>query len=93
LLPGEGEPIRLAEETSLTRIANARAAGRLTTQEANTRASMIIKQMANENPRYAEDIVKMGQRFFNNGGTRGTSSGGGNWFAPTEQEKLEQKIY
>ena len=86
----EGNPLSLAIDTDLTKIANARKQGRLTAGRARAQANMRIREAINDNPMFAREIAERGQRFFGNvlGG-----SGGGSVLEPTNEEKLEEKLH
>ena len=93
LLEGEGMPIGLAIDTDLTRIANARRQGRITSSRARALVNAKIREAINDNPMLADALQKRATRFFANElGGGGQGSVGGNILNPTEEEQLEQKL-
>ena len=93
LLEGEGMPTGLAVDTDLTRIANARRQGRITSSRARALVNAKVREAINDNPMLADALQKRASRFFTNElGGGGQGSVGGNILNPTEEEQLEQKI-
>jgi len=79
--------VDISRELDLTKITRARKQGRITGQEALTRAQASVKRAVNSNPIFADAIRKRAQEFFTGGGL-----GSGNIFKQTPEEQLQAAL-